>query len=37
MTEKLSKQQREQLKRLVLQCALSRFTTVEALQYISEK
>jgi hypothetical protein len=37
MTEKLSKQQREQLKRLVLQCVLLRFTTVEALRYISEK
>jgi hypothetical protein len=37
VTEKLSKRQREQLKRLVLQCVLSRFTTVEALQYIREK
>ena len=37
MTEKLSKQQREQLKRLVLQCVLLRFTTVEALRYISKK
>jgi hypothetical protein len=37
MTEKLSKQQREQLKRLVLQCVLSRFTTIEALHYIREK
>jgi hypothetical protein len=37
VTEKLSKRQRQQLKRLVLQCILSRLTTVEALQYISEK
>jgi hypothetical protein len=37
MTEKFTKKQREQLKRLVLECVLSRFTTVEALQYINEK
>ena len=37
MTEKFTKKQREQLKRLVLECVLSRFTTVEALQYISKK
>jgi hypothetical protein len=37
MTEKLSKNQREQLKHLVIQCVLSRFTTIEALQFIREK
>lgn len=37
MTEKLSKNQREQLKQLVIQCVLSRFTTIEALQFIREK
>ena len=37
MTEKLSKQQREQLKRLVLQCILSRLSTIEALQFVREK
>ena len=37
MTEKLSKNQREQLKKLVVQCVLSRFSTIEALHYIKER
>ena len=37
MTEKFSKKQRDQLKQLVIQCVLSRFTTIEALRHIREK
>ena len=37
MTEKFSKKRREELKQLVIQCVLSRFTTFEALQYIRQK
>jgi hypothetical protein len=37
MTEKFTKRRREELRQLVIQCILSRFTTVEALQYIREK
>jgi hypothetical protein len=37
MTEKLSKKQRDHLKQLVIQCVLSRFSTIEALHYIKER
>ena len=37
MTGKLSKSQREDLKQLVIQCVLSRFSIVEALHYIENK
>lgn len=37
MTEKFSKKRWEELKQLVIQCVLSRFTTIEALQYIRQK
>ena len=37
MTEKLTKNRRDQLKQLVVQCVLSRFTTIEALHYIRGK
>jgi hypothetical protein len=37
MTEKLRKKERQQLRSLVLECQLRRFTTVEALHFIKDK
>jgi hypothetical protein len=37
MMKKFTKKRREELMQLVIKCVLSRFTTVEALQFIGEK